>query len=187
MRTPWASNELREFLKQDEHLAPKGFVTRVLKICYTNGVRPITTVEQLRRSKIVGLPNIGVQTERHLRYLINQYAGGSPTALTFSTLRYANAARQKEWDPNKVITLEFRGNELAGEVGEACNIIKKMAQKRLGLRGKPVSTAQLADELADVIMCADLVAFQADIDLAAAVVKKFNATSVKHKLRTKLG
>jgi NTP pyrophosphatase (non-canonical NTP hydrolase) len=185
MRTPWANPELREFLKQEEHLAPKGFATRILKACY-NADRPITTVAELRRSHIDMMPNIGPQTMIHLRHLLlGRNVRHVP--LTLSTLRQANEDRQKEWNPDNVITLEFRGNELAGEVGEACNIIKKLAQERLGLRGKRATIAQLAGELADALICLDLVAMQAGIDLASAVEETFNATSAKHGLQTKLG
>lgn len=41
-------------------------------------------------------------------------------------LRRANVARQKEWDSSDAKTdIAFWGVELAGDVGEACNIIKK--------------------------------------------------------------
>lgn len=106
--------------------------------------------------------------------------------LTLTALREANAVRQKEWDRGDVITLEYRGNELAGEVGEACNVVKKLARERLGIRGSRATTQQLADELADVVICVDLVAMQAGIDLGAAVVSKFNATSEKNSLQTRL-
>jgi NTP pyrophosphatase (non-canonical NTP hydrolase) len=104
----------------------------------------------------------------------------------FWTLAAANLARHGEWDPSDKITLAFRGNELAGEVGEACNIIKKLERERLGLRGTRVTKEQLAEELADVVICADLVAMSADIDLDAAVRAKFNATSEKYGLETRL-
>jgi NTP pyrophosphatase (non-canonical NTP hydrolase) len=99
-------------------------------------------------------------------------------------LRQANTQRQKEWDPNDSITLEYRGNELAGEVGEACNIIKKLARERLGIRGSRATRFELAQELADIVICVDLIAMQAEIDLGYAVQEKFNATSAKYKLRT---
>ena len=105
--------------------------------------------------------------------------------LAFSTLRAANEVRQQEWDPSDAITMAFRGNELAGEVG-ACNVIKKLERERLGLRGSRASIAMLAEELADVLICADLIAMQAGIDLGAAVRAKFNATSSRYKLATKL-
>lgn len=73
-------------------------------------------------------------------------------------LHKANIARDKEWNPENVCTLEFWGVELAGEVGEACNIIKKLERERLGMRGSRATLQQLAEELSDVIICVDLVA-----------------------------
>jgi NTP pyrophosphatase (non-canonical NTP hydrolase) len=102
--------------------------------------------------------------------------------LDFALLREANATRQKEWDRGDVITLEYRSNELAGEVGEACNIVKKLARERLGIRGSRATVRELADELADVVICVDLVAMHAGIDLGLAVGRKFNATSEKNGL-----
>lgn len=105
-----------------------------------------------------------------------------PSDLNFRLLRIANAERQRQWDRGDVITLEYRGNELAGEVGEACNVVKKLARERLAIRGSRATLQDLADELADVIICADLVAMQAGIDLGRAVAQKFNATSEKNAL-----
>lgn len=105
---------------------------------------------------------------------------------THSTLRAANQARQKEWDAGNQITLAYRGNELAGEVGEACNVLKKLERERLGIRGSRATKEQLAEELADVVICADLIAMDAGIDLDEAVRAKFNATSEKVGLATRL-
>jgi NTP pyrophosphatase (non-canonical NTP hydrolase) len=102
------------------------------------------------------------------------------------TLRAANAARQREWDTDNQITLAFRGNELAGEVGEACNIIKKLERERMGIRGSRSNLSELAAELADVVIVADLIAMQAGIDLEAAIRDKFNATSEKVGLKTRI-
>lgn len=96
-----------------------------------------------------------------------------------NTLREANEHRQKEWDAGDQITMAYRGNELAGEVGEACNIIKKLERERLGIRGSRATLADLADELADVAVCLDLIAMKAGIDLDAATREKFNRTSRK--------
>lgn len=104
----------------------------------------------------------------------------------YTKLRDANIARQREWDAGNQITLAYRGNELAGEVGEACNIIKKIERNRLGIRGSRATAEQLAEELADVVICADLIAMDAGIDLEAAVRAKFNATSEKNDLKTRL-
>lgn len=84
---------------------------------------------------------------------------------TFTTLRGANAARQKEWDKAGGIDPAYRANELAGETGEACNVIKKLERERLGIRGSRDTVAHLAEELADVVICVDLLAMSYSIDL----------------------
>lgn len=118
-------------------------------------------------------------------------AVGAPPAMnglmtTHSTLRAANIARQIEWDQDNQISAAYRGNELAGEVGEACNVIKKLERERLGILGSRATVGELADELADVLICADLIAMHYGIDLEAAVARKFNATSEKVGLQTRL-
>lgn len=106
--------------------------------------------------------------------------------VTLADLHAANILRQAEWCPDQVPDLSFRGNELGGECGEAQNVIKKLERERLGWRGSRASLDELAQELADVVICADLCAVTAGIDLGAAVVAKFNATSEKVGLTTKL-
>ncbi len=85
---------------------------------------------------------------------------------TIERLQTANITRQKEWDVNSDIDLSYRGNELAGEVGEACNIMKKLDRERLGIRGSRSNKNELADELADVVICSSLIANAVGIDLA---------------------
>lgn len=104
----------------------------------------------------------------------------------FKDLRQANFARQQEWDSRNQISLAYRGNELAGEVGEACNLIKKLERERLGIRGSRTTLSELAEELADVIICVDLIAMHEGIDLNKAVRDKFNATSIKYGLSTRI-
>jgi len=107
-------------------------------------------------------------------------------SLNFIDLRMADMARQKVWDPTDQITLTYRATELAGEVGEACNVVKKLERERLGIRGSRATMEQLAEELADVIICVDLLAMEVGIDLSEAVRRKFNATSEKYGLPTRL-
>lgn len=119
--------------------------------------------------------------------LYGDHAGAMGGGMTdFKSLREANSVRQREWDTSNQISLAYRGNELAGEVGEACNVIKKIVRERLGIKGSRATHAQLAEELADVIICVDLIALYEDIDLGAAVADKFNATSEKVGLKTRL-
>lgn len=106
--------------------------------------------------------------------------------LALADLRAANVTRQKEWDSLGQLTLAYRGNELAGEVGEACNVIKKLEREKLGIKGSRDTVEHLAEELADVIICTDLIAMQAGINLDAAVIAKFNTSSEKVGLATRL-
>lgn len=95
-----------------------------------------------------------------------------PLGLTFADLRAVDVERCNtafgttnklmDWSPTDWAT------SLAGEVGEACNFIKKMR------RGDPVPVEDVAKELADVVIYADLLAARLGIDLGAAVVAKFN-------------
>lgn len=65
---------------------------------------------------------------------------------------------------------------MAGEVGEACNIAKKLIRGDYG----PDETAgiqALLDEIADVVVYADLVCQRVGGNLDLAVVKKFNEVS----------
>jgi NTP pyrophosphatase (non-canonical NTP hydrolase) len=86
---------------------------------------------------------------------------------TLSDLRETNQKRQIEWcagqSPGKD-DLSFRSMELGGEVGEALNVAKKIVRERNGWAGSRATIQDLADELADVIICADLVAMAENID-----------------------
>jgi NTP pyrophosphatase (non-canonical NTP hydrolase) len=101
-------------------------------------------------------------------------------------LRYANIARNREWDPEAKLDAAFMALELGGEVGEAQNVVKKLERERLGIPGSRATVLDLADELADVLICADRVAMQFGIDLEEATKRKFNITSEKVGLRTRL-
>lgn len=100
--------------------------------------------------------------------------------MNFEDLRQANIERQRIWCPTNVPDLSFRGVELAGETGEACNVIKKLERERQGWKGSRDTVEHLAQELADVVIVADLIATQAGISLGEAVASKFNATSRAH-------
>lgn len=97
----------------------------------------------------------------------------------FTSLRRANEARQVAWANGDAVGLLFRATELGGECGEVLNVCKKIERERSGWRGSRATTSDLADELADVVICADLLALTEGIDLGAAVIRKFNATSEK--------
>lgn len=102
--------------------------------------------------------------------------------LTISRLQQAHVERQEEWCPGQKPDLSFRGNEMAGETGEACNVIKKLERERHGWRGSRDTVDHLGQELADVVHTAILCAITAGIDLEPYVREKFNETSVNNGL-----
>lgn len=83
----------------------------------------------------------------------------------FSSLHEANIERDKEWNSGDVITLFFRTAELFGEGGETANIMKKLERERLGMVGTRSSKSDLEEELADVVICAYLVAMHVGVNL----------------------
>ena len=107
--------------------------------------------------------------------------------LSFDTLRKANVLRNSLWDKDNQIGLLFRAVELGGEGGEVQNVIKKIERERLGLVGSTTNLEHLAQELADVVICADLIAMQEKIDLASAIAAKFNNASFKHHFNVFIG
>lgn len=72
---------------------------------------------------------------------------------------------------------------VAGELGEAANIAKKLNRVRDGIPGntqsEPELRSALADEIADTFIYLDLLAQSQGIDLEAAIIDKFNRTSEK--------
>lgn len=103
-----------------------------------------------------------------------------------TALSGANKARNHFWDPESKLTPLFFSTELAGEVGEACNVVKKLEREKLGLRGSTTTVGALAEELADAVICASLLANCYDIDLREAVRNKFNSTSDKLNLPVRI-
>lgn len=76
-------------------------------------------------------------------------------------------------------------NAMCGESGEAANVAKKILRHTTGARGNAASEdmdtlrARLIDEIADVIIYADLCIQRMDGDTSAAVISKWNRTSEK--------
>jgi NTP pyrophosphatase (non-canonical NTP hydrolase) len=94
--------------------------------------------------------------------------------LSFEHLEAANAERVtvfgheiQDWSPTDWACA------MAGEAGEACNFIKKLR------RGDFVDMGDIARELADVVIYADLLAQRLDLKLGGAVRLKFNEVSEK--------
>ncbi len=107
-----------------------------------------------------------------------------------TTLREVNGERAEAWLMGQRSDPLFWAVELGGEVGEILNVVKKLVREELGWRGSRATVQDLADEIADGVICLDSLACHYGIDLASAVAAKFNATSEKngfpHRLRSHL-
>ena len=104
--------------------------------------------------------------------------------LQFDQLRSANVTRcnnvfhsLESWTPTDWACA------MAGEVGEACNAVKKLRRLDDGTntakdpQNKEDAIAAIAKELADTVIYADLLAARLGINLSDAVVQKFNEVS----------
>lgn len=110
---------------------------------------------------------------------------GRTNDLTFKQLQHANFKRLPQFKNAKGEpahsepdgsdwALSAWGNAVAGEVGEACNIIKKIERKDMTLSE---AREALGNELADAVTYLSILAFRAGIDLGEAVRSKFNEVS----------
>ena len=103
-------------------------------------------------------------------------------------LRVVNGKRAEAWAEGRESDPLFWAIELGGEVGEILNVVKKLRREEIGWRGSRATLEDLADEIADGLICLDSLARHYGIDLAAATSAKFNKTSEKvglpHRLAT---
>ena len=92
--------------------------------------------------------------------------------ITFAQLRAKNVERdRKDFGSIATWSLPTWGNALAGEVGEACNLIKKQD------RGDSIGCFQIGKELADIVIYADLIAAKLGLHLDFCIQQKFNEVS----------
>jgi NTP pyrophosphatase (non-canonical NTP hydrolase) len=77
-----------------------------------------------------------------------------------------------DWNP-----LEWSA-AVAGEVGELCNVIKKLHRgTQVDRDGSPLGSRQIAEEAADVVIYLDILMQRCGLDLATAIEQKFNSKS----------
>jgi NTP pyrophosphatase (non-canonical NTP hydrolase) len=104
--------------------------------------------------------------------------------LTFAAFRNINTQRKLRWHAGATRTWVGPdwGNELAGETGELCNLIKKEQRHRDGIL-TPGDHAERAlaicKEIGDVVICAELIAEFYGVSLEDCVKYAFNRTSEK--------
>lgn len=105
-------------------------------------------------------------------------------SLSFSELSRINRIRCESafhkldtWSPADWATA------MGGECGEALNVVKKLRRLEDGKQLANIPTnhsslvEHLGDELADMVVYADLLAQRMGIDLGEAVIRKFNKVS----------
>lgn len=84
------------------------------------------------------------------------------------TMRAANVVRHIEWSNGDGDGTEFYAVELFGETGELLNVVKKLVREELGMVGSRATHQDLAEELADVVICVDLLAMAYNMPVARA-------------------
>ena len=104
--------------------------------------------------------------------------------MTFREFQKINVERTRQWHDLDAWSLMEWAACMAGEAGEACNAAKKLRRLEDGIKTGPEDPAalraNLAEEIADTVTYAFLLAEAAGIDLGEAVADKFNKVSKKH-------
>lgn len=87
------------------------------------------------------------------------------------------------------VPVTFFTTALAGELGELCNLIKKLERAKFGgldagtnHKAKDISKELLAEELGGTFIYLDLLASLLGIDLEEAIIKTFNDKSAENNL-----
>lgn len=108
-----------------------------------------------------------------------EYLCGTKGHITFQQFRNYNLLRQQEKNYNDKCSdwsLNDWATALTGEVGEACNLLKKV---RRGDYNLDDVRSELGKELADIFTYLDILASKLELDLGTEVVKKFNEVSTR--------
>ena len=104
--------------------------------------------------------------------------------MTFVEFQRINTERCNEWFALNRWSLSDWAVAMAGECGEACNIVKKLNRRRDLIKSDdPVYhelNAALAEEIADTVTYAFLLAERCGFSMQDIVAAKFNKVSEKH-------
>lgn len=137
--------------------------------------------------EVTGSPNASDSCRMH-----DRHAGMAPNPELLFAIMVTNGSRVQKWHPGFPLergpnawTVSDWTNALAGEAGELANVAKKIRRLECGLTGRPHETMEVmkekaAEEFADVILYADLVAHYLDINPTRAIAMKFNKTSEEY-------
>ena len=104
--------------------------------------------------------------------------------MTFREFQKINKNRCNDWHDIQKWSLSDWAVAMAGECGEACNIIKKMNRERDSIKSDAPAhyelEGQLAEEIADTVIYAFLLAERCGFDMQDIVTRKFNKVSKKY-------
>lgn len=112
--------------------------------------------------------------------------------MTFGQFSQTNLERALRWHKGGLDewSVSDWATASAGEMGEACNAVKKLRRLEHDLAnisdpGRQLSTkaeavAKIGEEIADTVIYLDLLAQRLGLSLADEVAKKFNATSERY-------
>ncbi len=141
-------------------------------VCWKRvGLDPVFVFESERASQIVDEAVAWIERNSFLR-----------------RLRRINRERRLRWHPDDApVEAQWSSgdwsNAMMGEAGEAANVVKKIRRLETGVKARnsysslSMLVMDLGDELADMIIYADILAERYNIDLEAAIIRKFNAVS----------
>lgn len=109
------------------------------------------------------------------------------TDLTFRALAAINRARCERWHPgfpDDGWTISDWSNAAAGEMGETCNVVKKLRRLDFAIDQAAGDTradlrAKLATEIGDTLLYLDLLAQHAGLELETCVRDTFNRVSTR--------
>lgn len=114
--------------------------------------------------------------------------------LNLKALREASVERAKEgFKTYDNVPLTFFTTAIAGEVGELCNLIKKLERAKVGgldagttVKVADISPQMLKEEFGGIIIYLDLLASLMNVSLEDAIIYAFNDKSIKYNLRQRL-
>jgi NTP pyrophosphatase (non-canonical NTP hydrolase) len=108
--------------------------------------------------------------------------------LNLKSFREINTQRAVEgFKTYRNVPLSFWGTALAGELGELCNMIKKIERVKMGgidagnsYKASDITPAMLEDEFGGIFIYLDLLASLLDVDLEKAIIETFNSKSEQY-------
>lgn len=115
--------------------------------------------------------------------------------LNLSELRDKSVKRAIEgFNTYENVSILFFTTALAGELGELCNLVKKLERVKAGgldagtnEKAKDINRDKLAEEIGGIAIYLDLLASRLGIDLEQAIIKTFNDKSKQYDLKYFLG